>query len=90
MNFSKATKRNTFKSLFESRSWDGLNLSTQRRCKMRTLTNDELIDITGGVIKCTIGTSGINCTGSLSDWAAAYESLVGYAADGMCAASGNC
>ena len=57
---------------------------------MRTLTNNELLDITGGEIKCTLGTGGVNCEGTLSDWAAAYEGLVGLAADGMCAASGNC
>jgi hypothetical protein len=57
---------------------------------MRTLTNEELMDIAGGELQCTIGTSGVNCTGSLSDWASAYEGLVGLAADGMCAATGNC
>lgn len=57
---------------------------------MRTLTNDEMMDISGGVLKCTAGTGGVNCTGSLSDWAAAYDALVGATADAMCAASGNC
>lgn len=57
---------------------------------MRTLTKDEMMDISGGELECTAGTSGVNCTGSLSDWKKAYDALVSAAADAMCAASGNC
>jgi hypothetical protein len=57
---------------------------------MIEMTQEEMNIVGGAKIMCTIGTSGVNCTGSLSDWAGAYEWCVGKAADGMCAASGNC
>lgn len=57
---------------------------------MRALTNNEMMEISGGELNCTAGTSGVNCSGSLSDWKAAYDAVVRATADAMCAASGNC
>jgi hypothetical protein len=43
---------------------------------MKTLNSCELAAVFGGELSCTVGTSGVNCTGTLSDWKAAYDSVV--------------
>lgn len=48
---------------------------------MRNLSSLEVAGVCGGLrpagdINCTIGTSGVNCTGTLSQWADAYDAAV--------------
>ncbi|HET7332248.1 hypothetical protein [Dyella sp.] len=43
---------------------------------MKTLNESQLELISGGELSCTVGTSGVNCTGTLSDWADAYDEAV--------------
>lgn len=44
---------------------------------MQTLTLQQAAHVTGGELTCTVGTSGVNCTGKLSDWEQAIEGLDG-------------
>jgi hypothetical protein len=58
---------------------------------MRNLTDAELMDIAGGELNCSAGIpSGVSCSGSLSDWKKAYDSVVNAVTDAMCAATGKC
>lgn len=43
---------------------------------MKTLNGSQLELVAGGELSCTVGTSGVNCTGTLSDWADAYDKAV--------------
>lgn len=43
---------------------------------MRNLNMFEVGDVSGGEMTCTAGTSGVNCTGTASDWKQAYDGVV--------------
>lgn len=44
---------------------------------MRDLEAVEICEVAGGELTCTVGfPSGISCTGTLSDFASAYDSVV--------------
>lgn len=43
---------------------------------MRNLNQFEVSDVSGGEITCTVGTSGVNCTGTVSELKQAYGSAV--------------
>jgi hypothetical protein len=44
---------------------------------MRDLEAVEICEVVGGELTCTVGfPSGISCTGTLSDFASAYDSVV--------------
>jgi hypothetical protein len=38
--------------------------------------------VAGGELTCTIGTSGVNCTGSLTDWSDTFFGAYDYAVRG--------
>lgn len=42
---------------------------------MRHLTNNELAAVSAGELTCTVGTSGINCSGNASDWGAFIDAV---------------
>jgi hypothetical protein len=67
----------------------------ERDTHMYEISEIEIAKVSGGELSCDVGIpSGVKCTGTLSEWGAAlsagYDWLVGKAADGMCAATGNC
>lgn len=43
---------------------------------MKTLNDSEIKIVSGGELSCTAGTSGVNCSGTLSDWGQAYDDAV--------------
>ena len=43
---------------------------------MRDVNSFEVRNVSGGEMTCTAGTSGIDCTGTASDWKNAYDSTV--------------
>ncbi|MHB8310259.1 MAG: hypothetical protein ACYDCY_07585 [Metallibacterium sp.] len=43
---------------------------------MRNLNLFEVRNVSGGEMTCTAGTSGVNCTGTASDWKNVYDSAV--------------
>lgn len=48
---------------------------------MNVLSDGELKYVAAGELQCTAGTSGVNCTGSLSDWSKAISSAYNAAVD---------
>lgn len=44
---------------------------------MQMLTLQQAADVSGGEISCTVGTGGVNCTATLSDWGQAAEGFAG-------------
>jgi hypothetical protein len=42
---------------------------------MRHLTNNELAAVSAGDLTCTVGTGGINCSGSTKDWGAFIDAV---------------
>lgn len=47
---------------------------------MRELITEEITTVSGGILQCTIGTGGFNCTGTIEDYAdelfGAYDNAV--------------
>jgi len=43
---------------------------------MRNLNLFEVRNISGGEMTCTVGTSGVNCSATVSEWKSAYDSAV--------------
>ena len=43
---------------------------------MRNLNMFEVCNVSGGEMTCTAGTSGVNCTATVSEWKGAYNSAV--------------
>ena len=43
---------------------------------MKTLNESQFELVVGGELSCTVGTSGVSCTGTLSDWEDAYDKAV--------------
>lgn len=48
---------------------------------MQILTINQVDNVSCGELKCTAGTSGVNCAGTLSDWGQAAESVAGFLHD---------